>query len=78
MTSYLRVLHASPKSPAVDVYINDILKAKNLAYADFTDYIEVITGNYNVKIYTTGTKTSPVLSKNIFIPPGKIYTVAAI
>ncbi|MGH4118418.1 DUF4397 domain-containing protein [Clostridium sp.] len=78
MTSYLRVLHASPKSPAVDVYINDILKAKNLAYADFTDYIEVITGNYNVKIYAAGTKTSPVLSKNIFIPPGKIYTVAAI
>jgi hypothetical protein len=78
MTSFLRVLHASPKSPAVDVYINDIQKAKNLAYADFTDYIEVITGNYNVKIYPAGNKTSPVLSKNIFVPPGKIYTVAAI
>ena len=55
-----------------------MLKFKNLAYADFTDYIEVITGNYNVKIYAAGTKTSPVLSKNLFVPPEKIYTVAAI
>ena len=78
MTSYLRILHASPKSPAVDVYINDMLKFKNLAYASFTDYIEVITGNYNVKIYAAGTKTSPVLNKNLFVPPEKIYTVAAI
>jgi hypothetical protein len=78
MTSYLRILHASPKSPAVDVYINDIIKFKNLTYGAFTDYIEVITGNYNVKIYATGTKTSPVLNKSLFIPPEKIYTVAAI
>ena len=78
MTSYFRVLHSSPKSPAVDVYINDILKFKNLTYGAFTDYIEVMTGDYNVKLYATGTKTSPVLNKNIFIPPEKIYTVAAI
>jgi hypothetical protein len=78
MTSYLRVLHASPKSPAVDVYINDLLKFRNLTYGAFTDYIEVITGNYNVKVYAAGTKASPVLNKNIFVPPEKIYTVAAI
>jgi len=78
MNSYFRILHASPKSPAVDVYINDMLKFKNLTYGVFTDYVEVITGNYNIKLYAAGTKTSPVLNKNIFIPPEKIYTVAAI
>ena len=78
MISYLRVLHASPKSPAVDVYINDQLKFRNLTYGAFTDYIEVISGNYNVKIYAAGTKVTPVLNKNIFVPPGRIYTVAAI
>ncbi len=78
MTSYLRILHASPKSPAVDVYINDMLKFRNLTYGSFTDYIEVITGDYNVKLYAAGTKTSPVLNKNLFVPPEKIYTVAAI
>jgi len=78
MFSYLRVLHSSPKSPAVDVYINDMLKFKNLTYGTFTDYIKVMTGNYNVKLYAAGTKISPVLNKNIFVPPGKIYTVAAI
>jgi len=78
MNSYFRVLHASPKSPAVDVYINDMLKFKNLTYGVFTDYVEVMTGNYNIKLYAAGTKTSPVLNKNFFIPPEKIYTVAAI
>ncbi len=78
MTSYLRVLHSSPKSPAVDVYINDMLKFRNLTYGAFTDYIKVMTGNYNVKLYAAGTKVSPVLNKNIFVPPEKIYTIAAI
>lgn len=78
MTSYFRVLHSSPKSPAVDVYINDILKFKNLTYGAFTDYVEVMTGDYNIKLYAAGTKTSPVLNKDIFVPPEKIYTVAAI
>lgn len=78
MNSYFRVLHASPKSPAVDVYINDMLKFKNLTYGAFTDYLEVITGNYNIKLYAAGTKTTPVLNKNIFIPPEKIYTISAI
>lgn len=78
MTSYFRILHASPKSPAVDVYINDMLKFRNLSYGSFTDYIEIMTGQYNLKIYAAGTKTSPVLNKNIFITPEKIYTVAAI
>ena len=78
MTSYFRVLHSSPKSPAVDVYINDILKFRNLTYGAFTDYVEVMTGDYNIKLYAAGTKTSPVLNKDIFVPPEKIYTVAAI
>ena len=78
MTSYFRILHASPKSPGVDVYINDMLKFKNLTYGAFTDYIEVVTGDFNIKLYATGTKTSPVLNKNIFVPPEKIYTVAVI
>ena len=57
VNSYFRVLHASPKSPAVDVYINDMLKFKTLTYGAFTDYIEVMTGNYNIKLYAAGTKT---------------------
>ena len=78
MISYIRLLHASPKSPAVDVYINDMLKFRNLNYGAFTDYMEIVTGNYNVKVYAAGTKASPVLTKNIFVPPGRIYTAAAI
>lgn len=77
-TSYIRILHASPKSPAVDIYINDTLTFKNLTYRGFTEYVEVIPGNYNIKVYATGTTTSPVLNKTLNIPVEKIYTIAAI
>ena len=78
MNSYIRVLHSSPKSPAVDVYINNMLKFKNLTYGTFSDYVEVMSGDYNIKVYAAGTKTTPVLNKNVFIPKNSIYTVAAI
>lgn len=77
-TSYVRLLHASPNAPAVDVYANDVLIARNLAYRDFTPYLRLRAGNYNIKVYPTGQRTNPVIDTNIMVPPFSIFTVAAI
>ena len=77
-TSYIRVLHASPNAPAVDVYANSMLIAANLAYRDFTPYLKIRPGNYNVKVFPAGQKTNPVIDTNISVPPNSIFTVAAI
>lgn len=78
LRSYVRVFHASTNAPAVDVYINDKLAVKNLSFKQFSSYIPVLPGVYNIKIYIAGNKTKPVLIKNMTIPKQVIYTLGVI
>lgn len=78
MTSYLRVLHASPDAPPVDVYLNNQLVASNLRYKDFTEYLPVIQGRYNVQVFAAGQRTNPVIDTVVNIPPNSIFTAAAV
>ncbi|WP_099189121.1 DUF4397 domain-containing protein [Tepidibacter mesophilus] len=75
--SHIRVLHASPDAPPVDIYANNNLIAKNIPYKSFTPYISVPPGNYVISVFASGTKQNPVLVKNIQIPNDTIATVAA-
>ncbi|KGK87916.1 DUF4397 domain-containing protein [Clostridium sp. HMP27] len=76
--SFVRVLHASPNAPMVDIYANDNLIIKRISYQQFTPYFQLPVGRYNIKIYPSGTKTNPVVDTNVNIPANKILTVAAI
>lgn len=78
LKSFIRVLHASPKSPSVDIYINNIPAIRNLRYRGFTEYLPILAGNYNIKIYPAGNKTNLILEQNLTIAPNKILTIAAI
>lgn len=75
--SYVRVLHASPNAPPVDIYVNNNPVIKDLRFKEFSDYISLMGGIYNIKVFPTGDKTKPVLNKNITVPPKSIITVAA-
>lgn len=76
MSSYIRMLHSSPDAPGVDIYVNENLIARNLIYKEFSPYIPIVGGLYNVKVYPTGTKISPVIDTNINIPQSSIFTIA--
>ncbi|MBC8061329.1 MAG: DUF4397 domain-containing protein [Clostridiaceae bacterium] len=78
MNSYIRVFHASPNSPAVDVYANENLIVKDLAYKELSQYLPVPFGNYNIKVYPSGQMTNPVINTNIYIPENTVFNVAAI
>ncbi len=78
MNSKIRVLHAVPNAPAVDVYANDNLIVKDLAYKEMSPYLPVPSGNYNIKVYPTGETTNPVIESSVYIPENSIYTIAAI
>ncbi|KMT23151.1 DUF4397 domain-containing protein [Clostridium cylindrosporum] len=73
--SYIRILHASPDAPSVDIVANGGLIAKNLNYKDFTSYLKVIPGNYNIKIYPSGNMSVTTLNTNVKIPPYSILTL---
>ncbi|MCX8132076.1 MAG: DUF4397 domain-containing protein [Clostridia bacterium] len=75
--SYIRILHASPGAPTVDIYANENIIARGLVYKGFTPYIRVNTGVYNINVFPSGQTSNPVLSTSINIPPQSVMTVAA-
>lgn len=76
--SYIRILHASPDAPPVDIYVNEKLIASNIAFKTFTEYYPLNPGVYNIKLYPTGQRQTPVIDRDLRVPPNGIYTVAAI
>lgn len=78
MISYIRLLHAAPKAPSVDVYVNGRLLVKKFNYREFTDYFKLPSGTYNIKVFATGNTTEPVIETDLFVPPKEVITVAVI
>ncbi|AYF53346.1 DUF4397 domain-containing protein [Clostridium novyi] len=73
--SFIRLLHASPNAPAVDVYFNNQIITPNLKYKDFTQYMSILPGIYNIKVFPAGKLSSPIIDTRIRIPSNKILTL---
>lgn len=78
VVSYMRLLHASPGTSAVDVYANSSLIASGLLYKGFTEYLQMIPGKYNIKIFPAGTTGMAVVDTEVEIPVQSIVTAAVI
>jgi hypothetical protein len=76
--SFIRLFHASPNVSAVDIYEDGNLIVENLVYKDFTQYIPIAPGKYNINIYPTGETTNPVLNEDLYILQGTAFNVAVI
>ncbi|GGF18722.1 hypothetical protein GCM10010954_16910 [Halobacillus andaensis] len=75
--SMVRVLHASPDAPAVDIYVNGQQVLQGISYKQHSDYLSVPAGQYQIDIFPEGESNGPVLSQMVEVEPGKMYTVAA-
>ena len=78
-TADVRVLHASPDAPAVDVYLDDakVDALTNVPFGTISDYLAIPAGKHNVKVYATGTTSSPVIDADVTVTAGRAYTIAA-
>ena len=78
-TAMVRVLHASPDAPAVDVYLDDTIVAPltNVPFGTISGYLDIPAGAHNVKVYATGTTTGAVIDANVTVAAGQRYTIAA-
>lgn len=76
-SSLVRVFHAAPQAPNVDVYVNDQMVFSNLAFGDFTRYVYLNEGEYNVSVYLAGQKDRPVINQMVDVPSQQIFTIAA-
>ncbi len=79
-TAKVRVVHASPDAPAVDVYVNGDLTLEEVPFKADSGYLEVPAGTHDVEVFASGTEYAAgegVLQADLTVEAGKAYTVAA-
>lgn len=77
----LRVVHASPDAPAVDVVVDDNFGSplvQNLAFPDVAGYVEVPADEYNVKVTAAGNPGAIVIDADLELNAGRTYSVYAV
>ena len=75
----VRVVHASPDAPAVDVAVKggDVL-IENLAFPDASDYLSVPAASYDLEVRPTGTTDVALDLPGVAFDAGMVYTIYAI
>ncbi|KMM38978.1 DUF4397 domain-containing protein [Guptibacillus hwajinpoensis] len=76
----VRVIHASPDAPSVDVYVDGKPAFKGASFKDVTDYAALAPGEKKVQIFATSAngKGKPVLEQKLTVEAGKNYSVVAL
>jgi len=74
----VRVIHASPDAPAVDVWVNGAPAFKNAPFKGITPYTELAGGNYDVQVVPAGATTPVVIKGTLGFGAGKDYSVIAL
>jgi hypothetical protein len=74
----VRVVHASPDAPAVDVLVNDGVAFSNAPFQGITDYAKLEPGAYNVKVVPTGATEPVVINADVELATQTDYTVVAV
>lgn len=75
----VRVAHASPDAPAVDVYVNDDAVLTNVPFKTVSNYLELAPGTYTFRVAPAGAGAdAAVITAEATIAAGEAYTVAAI
>lgn len=78
VNSSIRVLHAVPNAPNVDVYANGNLIVKDLSFSSISNYLDLSPGTYEVQLYRTGFYDTPLVSQNVQLAPSANYTICAV
>ncbi|MEO8463041.1 MAG: DUF4397 domain-containing protein [Chloroflexota bacterium] len=77
----VRVLHASPDAPAVDVYVNGAkvgAPLANLKFGDLSAYVALPAGTYDLKVCAAADATiCPIVANGVALTAGTHYTIAA-
>ena len=74
--SIIRFLHAIPRGKPVDVYLNKSLFFNRVLFTQFTPYIYVPEGIYEVEVFETANLNKLILNQTIQVKDGKMSTLA--
>jgi len=77
----VRVVHASPDAPAVDVVVNDDFAnplVEDLAFPDFTPFVTVPPATYNIKVTDSATQGVVPIDVDLALEAATFYDVIAV
>jgi hypothetical protein len=75
----IRVIHASPDAPAVDIWVNGERAITDLAFPEGTDYVELPAGEYRIQVTPAGAGAdSVVIDATLPLGAGNAYTAMAV
>jgi hypothetical protein len=72
----VRVVHASPDAPNVDVLVDGAVALSDVPYLGVSEYLEVPSGERNLKVNAAGTATT-VIDADAALAEASDYTVIA-
>lgn len=79
-TAQVRVLHASPDAPPVDVYVDGAAVLTNVAFGTISSYLEVSAGEHQVQVFAAGADPAAdtaVIDATVPLGGGSSTTIAA-
>lgn len=77
--SRVRVMHASPDAPAVDVYVNGAQVLSNVPFFAVSSYLSVPAGSYRFQVTPAGASLdSAVIDATATLDGNMDYTIAAL
>ena len=74
----VRVLHASPDAPNVDVWVDDAPALTDVPFKTLSDYLALPAGEHQVKVTPAGDADTAVIDAAVTVEAGQRYTIAAI
>jgi LPXTG-motif cell wall-anchored protein len=75
----VRVIHASPDAPAVDVYVDGSAVLTNVAFRAISDYLSLPAGPHRIAVAPAGAgESAAVITANPTLDAGMAYTIAAV
>jgi hypothetical protein len=74
----VRVIHASPDAPAVDVRVDGGLAFGDVAYTEVTDYAPLAPDTYDVTVTPAGADGPVVIDASLALAEDTSYTVLAV
>ena len=75
----VRVIHASPDAPAVDIFVNGDRAVEGLAFQSGTDYLELAAGDYQLQVAPAGGEAADaVIDATATLEAGTWYSVVAV
>jgi LPXTG-motif cell wall-anchored protein len=75
----VRIIHAAPDTPPMDVFVGDQRVLSDVAYASISDYVDLPAGSQTLAVVPAGEDASAaVITEQLDLAAGQPYSVAVV